>query len=77
MYGTKIEPHDWEPVDTHEECRMLAWFVALQFHSLLCFSFSSVLLYGNFTTRKVLERTKIWSCIPTEPETEIDCAGEG
>jgi hypothetical protein len=26
--------------------------------------------------KEVLERTKIWSWVPTGPETKIDCAGE-
>jgi hypothetical protein len=30
----------------------------------------------HFKTRKILERTKIWSWIPRWPETKDDCAGE-
>jgi hypothetical protein len=26
--------------------------------------------------QKVLERIKIWTLVPTGPETKIDCAGE-
>jgi hypothetical protein len=30
----------------------------------------------HFKTRKSLERTKIWSWVPTGPDTKHDCAGE-
>jgi hypothetical protein len=56
---------------------MPAWFVALQFHP---FSVLVSALYCIMTISqhvKGLERTKIWSCVPTEPETEIYYAGDG